>query len=119
MTVLNFGQLQGISPTNEIELSSDTKLKILGNFRITTLQNSSGLQVMSLDSAGTATLSGNLTVGNNTITCSKMTSTGRMIVPVWTTATRPASAVARVGFNTTLSKLEIYNGAQWVSLPSS
>lgn len=36
--------------------------------------------------------------------------------PSWTTATRPASpAPGQVGFNSTTSSLECYNGSAWIA----
>lgn len=38
-------------------------------------------------------------------------------VPSWTTAGRPASpSTGEFGFNSTTSKLEVYNGTSWVNM---
>lgn len=42
------------------------------------------------------------------------TATGGMFLPVGTTAQRPASPVAgQIRFNTTTSRVEVYNGTSW------
>jgi len=43
--------------------------------------------------------------------------TNGITFPTWTTGTRPASpATGQVGFNTTTSTMEIYNGSAWTSI---
>jgi hypothetical protein len=38
-------------------------------------------------------------------------------IPTWTTETRPTAIRGNIiGYNTTTSKLEFYNGAAWVDL---
>lgn len=40
--------------------------------------------------------------------------TGALTLPTGTTAQRPVGVVGMVRYNTTLSKVEIYNGTTWV-----
>lgn len=57
----------------------------------------------------------NVLVGANvtTIDPSAVTDRREFIVDVWTTATRPTGFVGLVGYNTTISHLETYNGSAW------
>lgn len=49
----------------------------------------------------------------NTIDPGAVTDRREFIVDVWTTNTRPVGFVGLVGYNTTISHLETYNGSSW------
>jgi len=69
--------------------------------------------------SGNATVSSNLTVtGNATVAGNvSLTGTGSIVVPVGTTAQRPATGLSgMVRLNTTIGLLEYYNGSIWASL---
>lgn len=67
------------------------------------------LTANNLTATGSTTLAGGLAVGGI------LTAANRVNFPTWTTATRPAGAVAgTTGFNTTTGYLETYTGAVWV-----
>lgn len=67
--------------------------------RVDSLQTTTGNPVMSFSSTGACSFDGNLKV------------------PVWTTATRPLSPeVGFIGFNTTTSGFEIWDGTKWFSV---
>jgi len=46
-------------------------------------------------------------------------STGALQLPVGTTAQRPTAETGHMRYNSTLKKVEIYNGTTWIQLPSS
>jgi len=53
----------------------------------------------------------------NAVNLSAIGSNGSAAMPNWTTGTRPASPrTGQIGYNTTLSTLEIYNGSAWQSI---
>lgn len=113
MTVLNVGQLQGIFPTNEITVAQDTLLDIQGILRVATIQNSSGLTVLTSNPAGDITLSGNLTT-TNTITAPTIAPSSQFRIPTWSTGNRPSSpAVALIGYNTSSLNVEMWTGSSW------
>lgn len=116
---LNFAQLQGISPTNEVEIPSDTKLKIDGTLRVTTIQNLSGLTTLS-STGSNVTLYGNLTTNQN-INCVNTTPNTRLILPTWTTATRPTTNLDHglIGLNLDTSVVESYTSAGWINAQQS
>lgn len=106
---LNIGQLQGISPTNEITIPSDTKLFVDGTLRVNTIQNLNGIQVLT-STGSNVTLSANLTV-DATISAVNITPTSRLVLPTWTTSTRPTTNLVNglMGLNTDTSRVEAYN----------
>ena len=68
-----------------------------------------------LNVSGNATVSSNLTVGGNV----SLTGTGSIVVPVGTTAQRPATGLSgMVRFDSDLDALQIYNGTAWSSVGS-
>lgn len=114
---LSVGQLQGISPTNEISVPSDTKLIIDGTLRTNTIQNTSGTTVLS-SSGSTVTLYGNLT-SSGTINCSDVVPSSRIILPTWRTATRPNTNLndGLVGLNLDTLIVESYSlSAGWINV---
>ena len=51
------------------------------------------------------------------VTGGNVTATGAWTIPTGTTTERPSTPVTgMLRYNTTLSKLEIYNGSSWVQL---
>ena len=65
--------------------------------------------------SGNATVSSNLTVSGNV----SLTGTGSIVVPVGTTAQRPATGLSgMVRFDSDLDALQIYNGTTWSSVGS-
>lgn len=54
-----------------------------------------------------------------TIDAGKVTDTREFMRDIWTTATRPVAAAGIVGFNTTTSKVEFYDGGQWLDIASA
>jgi hypothetical protein len=118
MTALSVGQIQGLFPANQIVIDKNAKLIIQGILRISTIQNSSGFTTLSSTSAGVVTLSGNLTT-SSTLTCGTI-SPSRLVVPIWTTATRPNTpSTGTMGYNSTLGRLENFTGTQWESIINS
>lgn len=116
---LNVGQLQGISPTNEITIPADTKLFVDGTLRANSIQNSSGITVLTSTSGGNITLTNNLTT-TNTISSSNINPTTKFNLPNWTTSSRPSSpSTGSIGYNTTNSYVESWNGSTWVPVGSS
>lgn len=46
-----------------------------------------------------------------------MDTTGNLVLPIGTTAQRPASPVAgMIRYNSTLSVVEMYNGTSWITI---
>jgi hypothetical protein len=118
MTVLSVGQLQGLPPTNEITIASNTSLKIQGILRVSSIENSSGLEILSSTSAGAVTFARNLTT-TSTIS-SNIISPSRFVVPIWTTSTRPSNpSIATLGYNSQTGSLENYTGTTWKSISNS
>jgi len=56
--------------------------------------------------------SGNVEVGGELI----MTGTGALTVPVGTTEQQPTGVAGMIRFNSTLNRLEVYNGVAWLSI---
>ena len=117
---ISVAQLQGITPTNEITLASDTKLYIDGVLRTNSIQNSSGLTVLTSTTDGNVTVINNISTTNN-ITGSIISPGSRLVLPNWTTATRPSTSLSSstMGYNTTTSIVEIWNGSSWTNLNSA
>lgn len=114
---LAIGQLQGISPTNEITIPSDTKLIIEGTLRANTIQTSSGTVVATSTVSG-VNFTNNLTT-SNTAQSTELAATTKFQFPSWTTSTRPGSpSVGTSGVNTSSNTLEFYNGSGWVTAGS-
>jgi hypothetical protein len=79
-------------------------------------------------SGTTGTFTGNVSANNVTITTTltgnnanlsgtvRMTSTGAVLVPAGTTAERPTAATGLFRFNSSLTRFEGYNGANWGTL---
>jgi hypothetical protein len=79
-------------------------------------------------SGTTGTFTGNVSANNVTITTTltgnnanlsgtvRMTSTGAVLVPAGTTAQRPTAATGLFRFNSSLTRFEGYNGANWGTL---
>jgi len=49
-------------------------------------------------------------------TLSALGSNGSIQLLLWTTAGRPTVATGLMGFNTSLSKAEYWNGSSWISM---
>jgi hypothetical protein len=112
MTVLSVGQLQSASIPNEITIESNTKLKIDGILRVSSIQNSSGITTLSSTSSGQVTVAGNLSTTSN-ITANTITPS-RLVIPSWTSLTRPSNPVAgSIGYNSTTGTIEYYKGTSW------
>jgi hypothetical protein len=60
-------------------------------------------------------MGGNLNV-TGSISCSNLSASSKLNLPIWTTLTRPTTnlVVGRIGYNTTLSDIDIWNGTRWV-----
>lgn len=117
---LNIGGLQGISPTNEIEVSSDTKLVIEGTLRASTIQNLSGFTTLT-STGSSINLFGNLTTTGN-ISTVNLNPTSRIVLPSWTTTTRPTTNLTNgiLGFNTQTNQVESYSTiAGWINVIKS
>jgi len=111
---ISIGQLQGLSPTNEIEITSDTKLIVEGTLRSNTIQNASGLTIATSVTGG-INFSNNLST-TNTITANELAASSKFQLSTWTTAGRPISPITgTVGFNITNNVVEFYNGTSWVT----
>jgi hypothetical protein len=114
---LSVGQLQGISPTNEITVASDTKLVVNGTLRVSSIQNSSG--VTTLSSTGfNINFFGNI-LTTSTISGTNITPSTRLILPTWTTSTRPTTNLLNgvMGLNTQTNKVEAYStSAGWINV---
>ena len=71
---------------------------------------------------GTANLYVDTTTGNVGLGTTEprasldINSNGAMIVPVGTTAQQPAGIAGMIRFNTTLSKLQVYDGTNWLTI---
>jgi len=112
---LAVGQLQGISPTNEITIPTTTKLIVNGSFRPSSIQNSTGVTVLTSTSTGNLTFANNIT-SSGTVSGSSLSATSQFKLPSWNTSGRPSSAISGViGFNTTTNQVEIYNGTSWIA----
>jgi hypothetical protein len=60
---------------------------------------------------------GNVGIGTTNPRASlDINSTGAMIVPVGTTAQQPTGIAGMIRFNTTLSKLQVYDGTNWLTI---
>lgn len=118
MSVLRVAKLQGITQSNfEITVPSSHKLIVSGILRTNSIQNSSGVNIWTPDNSGNLTIAGNVTTAGN-IQASVVTSTGRVNLPTWTTATRPTSNLVNgiIGYNTE-EGVEVYTQSQgWVTL---
>jgi hypothetical protein len=113
---LSFGQLQGISPINEVTLTSDTKLKIDGILRFNTLQSLTGQSLLT-SSANNTNFPGNLNVSGELSGSSVNMS--ELNLPKWTANTRPEVNLQDgiVGYNIQTNKLEAYTSTYgWIVL---
>ena len=54
-----------------------------------------------------------------TIDASAVTDKRQFIQDVWTTGTRPEAYLGAFGYNTTINRLEVYNGTAWVDVQPS
>jgi|688.fasta_scaffold06074_9 hypothetical protein len=117
---LSVGQLQGLFPSNEIELASDTKLIVDGILRVNTIQNTSGLTIVS-STGNTITFAGSITTTGQ-ISAVNVAASGRFILPTWTTSTRPTTNLVNglMGLNTERVKVEAYStAAGWIDVQQS
>lgn len=56
----------------------------------------------------------------NAVNLSALGSNGSLNLPTWTTGTRPSSPLTgQTGWNSTLSSMEVYNGASWQSITTT
>ena len=112
MSILKVEKIQGSSKTNyEIRVPESNKLIVLGILKIDTIRNINGDVIFNPDSSANITLSTNIS-SSGTITSSALTSSGKIDLPVWTTATRPNTGLVNgiVGFNTDSGVgFEVYN----------
>jgi hypothetical protein len=112
MTVLSVGQIQGFFPLNEIIVDPRTKLTIEGPLRVSTIQNIAGFTTLTSTSSGVLSIAGNLTTTSRLN--SNIVSPSRIVIPIWTTPTRPVGSVpGSIGYNTTITSLEFFTGSQW------
>lgn len=115
MTVLSVGRLEGLSPSNEITIDSKVIFRVEGSFRISSIQNTSGLTTLTSTSSGVLTIAGNLTTSSR-LNANTVTAT-RLVVPIWTTPTRPSSPISgTIGYNSTITSLEFFSGSQWTAI---
>jgi hypothetical protein len=57
---------------------------------------------------------------SNAVNLSALGSNGGITSPTWTTATRPASPITgQIGWNSTLSSMEVYNGSAWQTVATT
>jgi hypothetical protein len=114
---LSVGQIQGLFPSNEITVDQKVKLIVKGSLRVSTIQNSSGLTTLT-SSGSNVNFVSNLTT-SATLSASQLSPT-RLILPIWTTATRPGNPqIGTIGYNSTTSKGEVYNGTGWINIEST
>ena len=120
MSILKIAKLQGITQTNfEITIPSQHKLIILGTIKTDTIQNTSGFSIWNPDPSGNISVAGNITSVSGAISAGIITSTGRVNLPVWTTATRPTASLVTgvIGYNSTTATIEVYNTSSgWSSV---
>jgi len=115
MSSIRLTKLQGIVQTNnEITIPSNHKLIVPGILRVGSIQSSGGISIWSSDSSGNISMGSNLNV-TGSIGCSRLSASSRINLPIWTTATRPTTnlVVGRIGYNTTLSDIDIWSGTSW------
>jgi len=123
MSIIKVANLKGSSKHRyEITVPVSNKLTILGTLKVDTIRNSSGVAIFNPDASGNITLSTNIT-STGTVTAAALTSTGRINIPVWTTATRPITGLVNgfIGFNTDpTTGFEVYNTVSgWVKLAAA
>lgn len=119
MSVLKVAKLQGISQTNfEITIPSTHKLIILGSLKTNTIQNTSGVTIWNPDSNGNISISGNISSSSGTISANVLTASGRVNLPTWTSTTRPTTNLVNgiIGYNATISQLEVYSNGSWTAV---
>jgi hypothetical protein len=122
MSKLTITQLQGITQTNfEITVPTTDRLVVPSTLKATTIQSTGGVSVWTTDTQGNVQIGGSISSSSGKISCSRLTSTGRLNLPVWTTSTRPTSNLVRgtVGFNTQLQSIEVWTGTIWVTNKSA
>ena len=123
MSILRIAKLQGITQSNfEIIVPVSHKLIILGTLRADTILSSNGNVIWNPDANGNISIAGNLSSTNGTISASIITATGRVVLPNWTTATRPSTSLTNgiIGYNTTTSTVEVYNSTTgWSNISGS
>jgi hypothetical protein len=121
---------QGNTTANTVQFTNPTTaLTATGNVEVGGELSVSGdvevggeLSVSANVEVGTAnlfvdTLTGNVGVGTTEPRASlDINSTGAMIVPVGTTAQQPTGIAGMIRFNTTLSKLQVYDGTNWFTI---
>ena len=121
MSLLKVAKLQGITATgNEITIPATHKLIVSSFLKTGTIQSSGGISVWSSDSSGNISVGGGITTAGS-INFQNVSVTGRVTLPVWTTGTRPISSlvVGRIGYNTSLSDIDVWNGNTWVNTSTS
>lgn len=115
MSILSVGQIQGLTPLNQITIDPNTKLTIEGLLRLNRIQNSAGLTTLVSTSQGNLTLTGNLETTQN-ITSTNIQPT-RLVFPIWTDTSRPQNpSVGSFGFNETSGLVEVYTGIEWLEV---
>jgi hypothetical protein len=119
MSLLKVAKLQGITATgNEITIPATHKLIVSSFLKTGTIQSSGGISVWSADNSGNISTGANITTAGSIIVKNvSVTTSGRVNLPVWTTGTRPASSlvVGRIGYNSTLSDIDVWSGSTWVN----
>jgi hypothetical protein len=121
MSSLKVTKLQGIIQTNnEITIPSNHRLIVSGTLRAASIQSSGGVSIWSPDPSGNISMAGNLNV-TGSIGCGSLSASSRINLPIWTTATRPTTnlIVGRIGYNTTLSDIDIWNGTSWADITNT
>jgi len=57
---------------------------------------------------------------SNAVNLSALGSNGGTAISTWTTAGRPASPITgQIGWNSTLSSMEVYNGSAWQTVATT
>jgi hypothetical protein len=118
MSSLKVTKLQGIVQTNnEITVPSNHRLIVPGILRVGSIQSSGGISIWSPDPSGNISMGGNLNV-TGSISCSNLSASSKLNLPIWTTLTRPTTnlVVGRIGYNTTISDIDIWNGTSWITV---
>ncbi len=118
MSKLSLTRLQGITQSNfEITIPSTHRLVVSGLLRANSIQSTGGVSIWTPDINGNLQISGSVTSSSGKITCSALTATGRLNIPVWTTSTRPTTnlVIGTVGFNVERNLIEIWDGTAWRS----
>ena len=114
MSSVKLTKINGISQSNnEIIVPTTHKLVVPSGLKIQQLQSSGGTTIWSPDTYGNVTVGGGLHV-TSTINCTNF-SANKINLQVWTSSTRPTTnlSIGRIGYNSEIKDIEIYNGSAW------